>query len=65
MVKPVLLYASEIAGTLSKNINCSDDSNIDLANLAVYGELGRYPLYIDTLISMLKLWVVRLCKKEH
>jgi hypothetical protein len=23
-------------------------------NLAIYGELGRYPLYIDTIISMIK-----------
>jgi hypothetical protein len=30
-------------------------------NLAIYGELGRYPLYIDTIISMIKYWV-RLCK---
>jgi hypothetical protein len=26
-------------------------------NLAIYGELGRYPLYIDTIISMIKYWV--------
>jgi hypothetical protein len=26
-------------------------------NLASYGELGRYPLYIDTIISMIKYWV--------
>ena len=33
-------------------------------NLAIYGELGRYPLYIDTIISMIKYWV-RLCKSTH
>jgi hypothetical protein len=33
-------------------------------NLAIYGELGRYPLYIDTIISMIKYWV-RLCKNTH
>ena len=33
-------------------------------SLAIYGELGRYPLYIDTIISMIKYWV-RLCKNTH
>jgi hypothetical protein len=33
-------------------------------NLAIYGELGRYPLYIDTIIFMIKYWV-RLCKNTH
>jgi hypothetical protein len=33
-------------------------------NLAIYGELGRYPLYIDTIISIIKYWV-RLCKNTH
>ena len=33
-------------------------------NLAIYGELGRYPLYIDIIISMIKYWV-RLCKNTH
>ena len=32
--------------------------------LAMYGELGRYPLYIDTIISIIKYWV-RLCKNTH
>jgi hypothetical protein len=33
-------------------------------NLAIYGELGRYPLYIDTIISMIKYWF-RLCKNTR
>ena len=33
-------------------------------NLAIFGELGRYHLYIDTIISMIKYWV-RLCKNIH
>jgi hypothetical protein len=33
-------------------------------NLAIYGELGRYPLYIDTIIFIIKYWV-RLCKNTH
>jgi hypothetical protein len=27
------------------------------SNLAVVGELGRYPLYIDIVISMIKYWI--------
>jgi hypothetical protein len=33
-------------------------------NLAIYGELGRYLLYTDTINSMIKYWV-RLCKNIH
>jgi hypothetical protein len=38
--------------------------NYSATNLAIYGELGRYPLYINTIISMIKYWV-RLCKNTH
>ena len=31
--------------------------NKKASNLAVRGELGRYPLYIDTIITMLKYWL--------
>jgi hypothetical protein len=27
------------------------------SNLAVVGELGRYPLYIDIVINMIKYWI--------
>ena len=27
------------------------------SNLAVSGELGRYPLFIDVVLSMVKYWV--------
>ena len=27
------------------------------SNLAVFGELGRYPLYIDIVISMIQYWI--------
>ena len=27
------------------------------SNWAVVGELGRYPLYIDIIISMIKYWI--------
>ena len=30
--------------------------NKKASNLAVRGELGRYPLYIDTIFTMLKYW---------
>jgi hypothetical protein len=38
--------------------------NTRTTNLAIYGELGRYPLYIDTIISMIKYWV-RLCQNKN
>ena len=38
--------------------------NKKTTNLAVYGELGRYPFYIDIIISMIKYWA-RLCKSNH
>ena len=63
--KPMLLYASEVWGT-------SRLANIETAHLfackrllsvsdktpnhMVYGETGRYPLYIDSTISSLRYW---------
>ena len=32
-------------------------SHVHASNLAVVGELGRYPLYIDIVISMIKYWI--------
>ena len=64
-IKPMLLYASEVWGT-------SRLANIEIAHLfackrllsvsdktpnhMVYGETGRYPLYIDSTISSLRYW---------
>ena len=64
-IKPMLLYVSEVWGT-------SRLANIETAHLfackrllsvsdktpnhMVYGETGRYPLYIDSNISSLKYW---------
>ena len=33
-------------------------------NIAVYGELGRYPLYIDTVLAIVKYWL-RLSKESE
>ena len=33
-------------------------------NMALYGELGRYPLYIDTVVAMVKYWL-RLSKESE
>ena len=27
------------------------------SNIAMYGELGRYPLYIDMVLAMVKYWL--------
>ena len=27
------------------------------SNIATYGELGRYPLYIDTVLAIIKYWL--------
>ena len=32
--------------------------------IAVYGELGRYPLYIDTVLAIVKYWL-RLSKESE
>ena len=69
-MKPVLLYSSEVWGMFnmtSKLKKSKNDLIYDLyndhkieklnLNLAVVGELGRYPLYIDIVISMIKYWI--------
>ena len=65
-IKPMLLYASEIWGTSKLHIiesahlfackrllSLSDKS----PNHMVYGEMGRYPLYIDSKIDSLRYWL--------
>ena len=65
-IKPMLLYASEIWGTSKHHItesahlfackrllSLSDKS----PNYMVYGETGRYPLYIDCKIASLRYWL--------
>ena len=65
-IKPMLLYASEIWGTsilriiesahlfaCKRLLSLSDIS----PNHIVYGETGRYPLYIDSKIASLRYWL--------
>lgn len=64
-IKPLLLYASEIWGfTRFKAIESAHLFACKLflrvsprtPNTMVYGELGRYPLYIDSIISTVRYW---------
>ena len=64
-VKPMLLYAAEIWGmtqysTIEKvhTFACKKVLSMSLRtpNSLVYGELGRYPLYIDSAVRSLKYW---------
>ena len=64
-VKPLLLYAAEIWGfTRFHSIEsphlfaCKRFLNVSpkTPNAMVYGELGRYPLYIDSTLRALKYW---------
>ena len=34
------------------------------SNIVVYGELGRYPLYIDTVVAIVNYWL-RLSKESE
>jgi hypothetical protein len=64
-IKPMLLYASEIWGTVRlsviesahlfacKRLLCVSDKT---PNHMVYGDTGRYPLYIDSTIYCLRYW---------
>ena len=64
-VKPMLLYSAEIWGlTKYKTIEsahlfaCKSFLQVPLKtpNAMVYGELGRYPLYVDSTIRAMKYW---------
>ena len=64
-VKPMLLYASEIWGSTSyetiekvHTFACKKLLGVSARtpNIAVYGELGRYPLFIDSATRSLKYW---------
>ncbi|XP_025113041.1 uncharacterized protein LOC112575401 [Pomacea canaliculata] len=80
-VKPVLTYAAEIWGLYINNpiekihtFAIKRFLNVPLhsSNLVVYGETGRYPLYIDTYMKCIKFWlrilklpITRLCKQAY
>jgi len=65
-IKPMLLYASEIWGTARvsaieeahlfacKRLLCVSNKT---PNHMVYGDTGRYPLYIESTISSLRYWL--------
>ena len=64
-IKPMLLYAAEVWGlTRFRSIEtvhmfaCKRFLNVSIKtpNTMVYGELGRYPLYIDSTISAVRYW---------
>lgn len=65
LVSPILLYGSEVLG-IGKNDNIEKvhlqfmkkilGVRITTPNFLVYGELGRYPLYINIKIRMLCFW---------
>ena len=64
-VKPLLLYAAEIWGTISyKTLEsvhlfaCKKSLGVGkkTPNNLVYGETGRYPLYVDSTMSTIRYW---------
>jgi len=80
-VKPMLLYAAEIWGLTRYQViesvhlfACKRLLNVSIKtpNTMVYGELGRYPLYIDSVLCSLRYWfklkemdLVRLPKQAY
>jgi hypothetical protein len=80
-VKPMLLYAAEIWGLSRYQViesvhmfACKRLLNVSIKtpNTMVYGELGRYPLYIDSAIYAIRYWfklqkmlLVRLPKQAY
>lgn len=65
-IKPMLLYASEVWGLLKLDIietahlfACKRFLSVSdkTPNAMVYGETGRYPLYIDASIASIRYWL--------
>ena len=74
MVKPILLYGSEIWG-FSKNIQCLENVQFRFCKLLlklktstpsymIYGELGLFPIEIDVKLRMISYWARLLTGKE-
>jgi hypothetical protein len=64
-VKPILLYASEVWGLKRLDsiekvhlLACKQFLGVPIMtpNKMVYGDLGRYPLFIDSYINTIKYW---------
>ena len=73
-IQPILLYASELWGVLTKDNNQTENVHLFACkrflnvaartpNRMVYGELGRYPLQINCYIRVIKYWF-RLLKMD-
>jgi hypothetical protein len=65
-IQPIMLYGSEIWGTQEiasiekvHTMACKRFLNVSLQtpNKMVYGELGRYPLYINSCVRCVKYWL--------
>ena len=65
-IQPILMYASEIWGTVRLDgiekvhmMACKRFLGVTLRtpNKIVYGELGRYPLFVNSTLRCLKYWL--------
>ncbi len=65
-IAPILLYGSEVWGVKRYDaiesvhlVACKTFLNVGLQtpNVIVYGECGRYPLYIKALVRAIKYWL--------
>jgi len=74
MIKPILLYGSDIWG-FSKNIDILEKIQLRFCKLLlklksstpkymIYGELGRFHIEIDIKIRMVSFWPILLLGKE-
>ena len=80
-IQPILMYASEICGTVRLDgiekvhmmaCKCFLGVPLRTPNKMVCGELGRYPLFVNTELRCLKYWlrvlkmdVVRIRKQAY
>jgi hypothetical protein len=65
-VKPMMLYAAEVWGYAHLNtietvhmFACKRFLNVNIRtpNIMVYGDLGRYPLYVDSTLYVIRYWL--------
>jgi hypothetical protein len=64
-VKPMLLYAAKVWGYTRPQVvetvlmfACKSFLSVTLKtpNVMIYGDLGRFPLYVDGILSMIRYW---------